>query len=79
MLLQIDHDTRRLYPDMSFFQLPTPYPQSKFNTGTVMNIDALKKRVDRSTLPTQNIAMSRGGIKNVSDLPLNSSQHSPEE
>lgn len=66
LLLQIDHDTRRLYPDMSFFQLPTPFPQTQFNTGTILNIDALKKRVDRSSLPAQLIATSRGGIKNVS-------------
>lgn len=66
LLVQIDHDTRRLYPDMSFFQLPTPYPQTQYNTGTIMKLDALKKRVDRSTLPSQLIATSRGGIKNVS-------------
>ncbi len=65
VLLQIDHDTRRLYPDISFFQLATPYPQKQYNTGTLMNIDALKKRVDRSMLPSQHIATTRGGIKNV--------------
>lgn len=66
LLLQIDHDTRRLYPDMSFFQLPTPFPQTQFKTGAVLKgRDALKKRVDRSSLPAQLIATSRGGIKNV--------------
>ncbi len=68
LLLQIDHDTRRLYPDMSFFQHPTPYPQTEFNTGTLMNIGALKKRVDKSILPSKQITTSRGGIKNVSQL-----------
>ena len=24
---------RRLYPDMSFFQLPTPYPRANFSAG----------------------------------------------
>ena len=51
---------------MSFFQHATPYPQTEFNPGTIMNIGALKKRVDKSSLPSQHIATSRGGIKNVS-------------
>jgi hypothetical protein len=73
LLLQIDHDARRLYPDMSFFQLPTPFPQTQYNTaGTIMKLDALKRRVDRSSLPAQLIATSRGGIKNVS--PVTSAQ-----
>ena len=41
VLLQIDHDTRRLYPDMSFFQLPTSYPRKAFNTGTKKYINTL--------------------------------------
>lgn len=65
MLLQIDHDTRRLYPDMSFFQHPTPYPQTD---GSIVKIGSLKRRVDKTTLPSQHIATSRGGVKNVSNL-----------
>ena len=28
------HPLRRLYPDMSFFQLPTPYPRARYNAST---------------------------------------------
>lgn len=62
ILLQIDHDTRRLYPDISFFQLATPYPKLAYNAG----METLKKRVDRSCLPSQKVATTRGGIRNVS-------------
>lgn len=27
---------RRLYPDMSFFQLPTPYPRANFSASTTI-------------------------------------------
>lgn len=68
LLQQIDHDTRRLYPDMSFFQLPTPFPQTQFKTGAMkVQLDALKNRVDHSSLPAQLVATTRGGIKNVSN------------
>ncbi len=65
VLLQIDFDSRRLYPDMSFFQLATPYPQVEYKTGTILNIDALKSRVDRTTLTAHQVAMSRGGVRNM--------------
>jgi hypothetical protein len=65
VILQIDHDTRRLYPELSFFQRPTPYPRKAFNAGTVFGIEALKERVDRSCLPSQKVATSRFGVRNV--------------
>ncbi|XP_064395338.1 TBC1 domain family member 13-like [Halichondria panicea] len=64
IIIQIDHDTRRLYPDMSFFQLATPYPQAQFNTSALT--DALKQRIDKRSLPSQQVATSRLGIKNMS-------------
>jgi hypothetical protein len=61
VLLQIDHDTRRLYPDLSFFQQPTPYPRASYSVG----MEALKKRVERSSLPSKQVGTSRMGIKNM--------------
>lgn len=68
ILHQIDNDTRRLYPDMSFFQLPTPYPRANFSAS----IEALKQRVERNCLPSQKVATSRTGIRNVSGSAKNS-------
>ncbi|XP_075434737.1 TBC1 domain family member 13 isoform X2 [Ascaphus truei] len=65
VLLQIDKDVRRLYPDMSFFQRPTDYPcllimdpQNEFET--------LRKRVEQTTLKSQTVARNRSGLTNVS-------------
>lgn len=33
ILVQIDHDTRRLYPEISFFHLATQYPRTDYNAG----------------------------------------------
>ncbi|XP_003387077.1 PREDICTED: TBC1 domain family member 13-like [Amphimedon queenslandica] len=65
ILLQIDHDTRRLYPEISFFQLPTMYPRKAFNTGVVLGIEALKERVSHSSLPSQKVESSRYGVRKV--------------
>ncbi|XP_064027375.1 TBC1 domain family member 13 isoform X4 [Pogoniulus pusillus] len=63
VLLQIDKDVRRLYPDMAFFQRPTDYPcllvldpQSEFET--------LRRRVEQTTLKAQPVARSRSGLTN---------------
>ncbi|XP_063172303.1 TBC1 domain family member 13 isoform X1 [Candoia aspera] len=65
VLLQIDKDVRRLYPDMAFFQRPTEYPcllildpQNDFET--------LRKRVEQTTLKSQTVARNRSGVTNVS-------------
>ncbi|XP_058015156.1 TBC1 domain family member 13 [Ahaetulla prasina] len=65
VLLQIDKDVRRLYPDMAFFQRPTEYPcllildpQNEFET--------LRKRVEQTTLKSQTVARNRSGVTNVS-------------
>lgn len=38
-------------------------------SGTVLGIEALKERVDRSSLPSQKVATSRMGVKNVGHAP----------
>ncbi|XP_026541618.1 TBC1 domain family member 13 [Notechis scutatus] len=65
VLLQIDKDVRRLYPDMAFFQRPTEYPcllildpQNEYET--------LRKRVEQTTLKSQTVARNRSGVTNVS-------------
>ncbi|NXV12339.1 TBC13 protein, partial [Cepphus grylle] len=65
VLLQIDKDVRRLYPDMAFFQRPTDYPcllildpQNEFET--------LRRRVEQTTLKSQTVARNRSGVTNVS-------------
>uniref|UniRef100_A0A8C2UAI0 TBC1 domain family member 13 n=1 Tax=Coturnix japonica TaxID=93934 RepID=A0A8C2UAI0_COTJA len=77
VLLQIDKDVRRLYPDMAFFQRPTDYPcllildpQNEFET--------LRKRVEQTTLKSQTVARNRSGVTNVSS-PLKSSPNSLSE
>ncbi|PKK24373.1 TBC1 domain family, member 13 [Columba livia] len=77
VLLQIDKDVRRLYPDMAFFQRPTDYPcllildpQNEFET--------LRKRVEQTTLKSQTVARNRSGVTNVSS-PLKSTPHSLSE
>ncbi|XP_069465290.1 TBC1 domain family member 13 isoform X2 [Ambystoma mexicanum] len=65
VLLQIDKDVRRLYPDMAFFQRPTDYPcllimdpQNEYET--------LRRRVEQTTLKSQTVARNRSGVTNVS-------------
>uniref|UniRef100_A0A8C3QB73 Uncharacterized protein n=1 Tax=Geospiza parvula TaxID=87175 RepID=A0A8C3QB73_GEOPR len=77
VLLQIDKDVRRLYPDMAFFQRPTDYPcllildpQNEFET--------LRRRVEQTTLKSQTVARNRSGVTNVSS-PLKSTPSSLSE
>jgi hypothetical protein len=67
-LLQIDHDCRRLYPEIVFFQQPTKFPYKAYKTGSVMQLASLKSRVDKSVLPSQMVQTSRGGTKNLGVL-----------
>ncbi|KFO05143.1 TBC1 domain family member 13, partial [Balearica regulorum gibbericeps] len=79
VLLQIDKDVRRLYPDMAFFQRPTDYPcllildpQNEFET--------LRKRVEQTTLKSQTVARNRSGVTNVrSSSPLKTTSNSLSE
>ncbi|KAG9354637.1 hypothetical protein JZ751_001350 [Albula glossodonta] len=63
VLLQIDKDVRRLYPDMAFFQRPTEYPcllildpQNEYET--------LRRRVEQTTLKAQTVDRNRSGVTN---------------
>uniref|UniRef100_A0A3B3QPW1 TBC1 domain family member 13 n=1 Tax=Paramormyrops kingsleyae TaxID=1676925 RepID=A0A3B3QPW1_9TELE len=65
VLLQIDKDVRRLYPDMAFFQRATEYPcllildpQNEYET--------LRRRVEQTTLKAQTVDRNRSGVTNVS-------------
>ncbi|XP_038601179.1 TBC1 domain family member 13 [Tachyglossus aculeatus] len=78
VLLQIDKDVRRLYPDMSFFQTCTDYPcllildpQNEFET--------LRKRVEQTTLKSQTVARTRSGFTNMSSPHKTPAPHSLSE
>nr|XP_002723942.3 TBC1 domain family member 13 isoform X7 [Oryctolagus cuniculus] len=78
VLLQIDKDVRRLYPDISFFQRATEYPcllildpQNEFET--------LRKRVEQTTLKSQTVARNRSGVTNMSSPHKNSTSSSLNE
>ena len=81
----IPFTNRRLYPDLSFFQQPTPYPRASYSAGNInsnsfailfgflhsshvfaVGMEGLKKRVERSSLPSKLVDTSRSGIINVS-------------
>ena len=59
VLQQINFDTRRLYPDISFFQLKTEFPCALEGTGK------LRERVESEILETRDLCESRKGIQNV--------------
>ena len=59
VLHQINSDTRRLYPDISFFQLKTDHP------CVVEGIGKLRDRVENEMLETSEVKVSRSGIQNV--------------
>ena len=59
VLQQINFDSRRLYPDISFFQLKTEFP------CVIQGIGKLRERVESNKLVTQEVWESRKGIQNV--------------
>ncbi|KAM6337350.1 TBC1 domain family member 13 isoform 3-T3 [Alca torda] len=63
VLLQIDKDVRRLYPDMAFFQRPTDYP-SLLILDPQNEFETLRKRVEQTTLKSQTVARNRSGVTN---------------
>ncbi|XP_005992154.1 TBC1 domain family member 13 [Latimeria chalumnae] len=65
VLLQIDKDVRRLYPDMAFFQRPTEYP-CLLIMDPQNDYETLRKRVEQTTLKAQTVARNRSGVTNVS-------------
>uniref|UniRef100_A0A4W4FVM0 Rab-GAP TBC domain-containing protein n=1 Tax=Electrophorus electricus TaxID=8005 RepID=A0A4W4FVM0_ELEEL len=64
VLLQIDKDVRRLYPDMAFFQRPTEYP-SKLILDPQNEYETLRRRVEQTTLKAQTVDRNRSGVTNV--------------
>uniref|UniRef100_A0A3Q2XC44 TBC1 domain family member 13 n=1 Tax=Hippocampus comes TaxID=109280 RepID=A0A3Q2XC44_HIPCM len=65
ILLQIDKDVRRLYPDMAFFQRPTDYP-CQLILDPQNDYETLRRRVEQTTLKAQTVNRNRSGVTNVS-------------
>uniref|UniRef100_A0A8C2GR98 TBC1 domain family member 13 n=1 Tax=Cyprinus carpio TaxID=7962 RepID=A0A8C2GR98_CYPCA len=65
VLLQIDKDVRRLYPDMAFFQRPTDFP-SQLILDPQNEYETLRRRVEQTTLKAQTVNRNRSGVTNVS-------------
>ncbi|KAI4793689.1 hypothetical protein KUCAC02_032559 [Chaenocephalus aceratus] len=65
ILLQIDKDVRRLYPDMAFFQRPTQYP-CQLILDPQNDYETLRRRVEQTTLKSQTVNRNRSGVTNVS-------------
>ncbi|XP_022084315.1 TBC1 domain family member 13-like [Acanthaster planci] len=61
ILLQIDKDTRRLQPDIGFFQQATEYPCEEL-VNESSNIETLRKRVEHTLLNSEDIARNKLGI-----------------
>uniref|UniRef100_A0A8C5C4H2 Rab-GAP TBC domain-containing protein n=1 Tax=Gadus morhua TaxID=8049 RepID=A0A8C5C4H2_GADMO len=65
VLLQIDKDVRRLYPDMAFFQRATDYP-CQLILDPQNDYETLRRRVEQTTLKAQTVNRNRSGVTNVS-------------
>uniref|UniRef100_A0A671TCD6 TBC1 domain family member 13 n=1 Tax=Sinocyclocheilus anshuiensis TaxID=1608454 RepID=A0A671TCD6_9TELE len=65
VLLQIDKDVRRLYPDMAFFQRPTDFP-CQLILDPENAYETLRRRVEQTTLKAQTVNRNRSGVTNVS-------------
>uniref|UniRef100_A0AAQ6AAC3 TBC1 domain family member 13 n=1 Tax=Amphiprion ocellaris TaxID=80972 RepID=A0AAQ6AAC3_AMPOC len=63
ILLQIDKDVRRLYPDMAFFQRPTEYP-CQLILDPQNDYETLRRRVEQTTLKAQTVNRNRSGVTN---------------
>ncbi|XP_064799413.1 TBC1 domain family member 13-like isoform X2 [Oncorhynchus masou masou] len=63
VLLQIDKDVRRLYPDMAFFQWPTDYP-CQLILDPQNDYETLRCRVEQTTLKAQTVDRNRSGVTN---------------
>ncbi|OQV21704.1 TBC1 domain family member 13 [Hypsibius exemplaris] len=68
VLLQIDKDARRLYPDMCFFQRPTDYPVKMDASGNITAAEYLRKRIDRCVLKSAAVVKNRSGGWNISGV-----------
>lgn len=72
VLLQIDKDVRRLYPDISFFQQPTEFPCQEIVTSN--DVKRLHTRVQRRVLKCANVERKGLGITKVRDTAFNLKQ-----
>ncbi|KAG5869507.1 hypothetical protein JTB14_008058 [Gonioctena quinquepunctata] len=63
VLLQIDKDVRRLYPDISFFQQPTEFPCSEIVNGD--DVERLHTRVQRRFLKCADVERKGLGITKI--------------
>ncbi|XP_043090251.1 TBC1 domain family member 13 isoform X1 [Puntigrus tetrazona] len=63
VLLQIDKDVRRLYPDMAFFQRPTDFP-CQLILDPQNEYETLRRRVEQTTLKAQTVNRNRSGVTN---------------
>ncbi|XP_071802538.1 TBC1 domain family member 13-like [Asterias amurensis] len=61
ILLQIDKDTRRLQPDIGFFQQATEFPCEELVDAS-NNIETLRKRVEHTLLYSEDVAKNKLGI-----------------
>lgn len=59
------HVSRRLYPDMAFFQRPTEYP-CQLILDPQNDYETLRRRVEQTTLKAQTVNRNRSGVTNVS-------------
>ncbi|XP_054770261.1 TBC1 domain family member 13-like [Lytechinus pictus] len=64
VLLQIDKDTRRLQPDIGFFQTATDYPCKELVDAST-TLETLRKRIEHTMLHSVAVAKSRAGITNM--------------
>ncbi|XP_061427830.1 LOW QUALITY PROTEIN: TBC1 domain family member 13 [Lethenteron reissneri] len=64
VLLQIDKDVRRLYPDMAFFQRATDFPCQLLRDPQHKS-ETLRKRVEQTTLQALSVGRTRIGVTNV--------------
>lgn len=63
VLLQIDKDVRRLYPDISFFQQPTEFPCLEIVNSN--DVKRLHTRVQRRVLKSANVERKGLGITKI--------------
>lgn len=63
VLLQIDKDTRRLQPDLGFFQTATEYPCRELLEAQEM--ETLRRRVEHTLLISSDVERNRTGTTNI--------------
>lgn len=62
ILLQIDKDCRRIYPDLDFFQRTVPVRVEFSGDASSMASETLRQRVERTMLDAQNVSKNWKGV-----------------